>query len=81
MISLRAGLLFIDFSGGDLMHLSGTVEIVWDGEEVRQFAGAERLWRVRVSHGWRRRKALGLRWVFRDYAPTAARTGTWGTAP
>jgi uncharacterized protein len=78
LMSPRAGLLFIDFARGDLLHLSGTVEIVWDGKEVHQFAGAERLWRVRVSHGWRRRNALVLRWAFRDYAPTTGRTGTWG---
>jgi uncharacterized protein len=78
LASPQAGLLFIDFVHGDLMHLSGTVEIVWDGEETPQFAGAERLWRVRVSHGWRQRGALALRWMFRDYAPTTARTGTWG---
>jgi uncharacterized protein len=76
--SPRAGLLFIDFAGGDLLHLSGTVEIVWDGDELHRFPRAERLWRVRVSHGWRRLGALALRWVFRDYAPTTARTGTWG---
>jgi uncharacterized protein len=77
LVSPRAGLLFIDFTHGDLLHLSGTVEIVWDGDEARQISGAERLWRVRVSHGWRRRGALALRWAFRDYAPTTARTGTW----
>jgi len=77
LLSPRAGLLFIDFARGDLLHLSGTVEIVWDTDEVRQFAGAERLWHVRVSHGWRRRNALALRWAFRDYAPTTERTGTW----
>jgi hypothetical protein len=57
LVPPRAALLFIDFTRGDLLHLSGTVEIVWDVDEVGQFAGAERLWRVRVSHGWRRRGA------------------------
>jgi len=77
LVTPRAGLLFIDFACGDLLHRSGTVEIVWDGAEMQQFAGAERLWRMRVSHGWRRRNALALRWAFRDYASTTARTGTW----
>ncbi len=71
----RAGLLFVDFRRGDLLHLSGTVEIVWDAAGV--FDGADRLWRVRLSHGWRRRGAMPLRWSFRDYAPTTERTGTW----
>jgi predicted pyridoxine 5'-phosphate oxidase superfamily flavin-nucleotide-binding protein len=80
LISPRAGLLFIDFTTGDLLHLSGKVEIVWESDEVRQFTGAERLWHVRVSHGWRRRGALGLRWALRGYAPTTERTGMWDFA-
>ena len=51
----RAALLFIDFERGGLLHLQGTTEIVWDGPEVREMEGAERLWRVRVERGWRRR--------------------------
>jgi len=59
----RAALLFVDFARGDLLHLHGTTEIVWDGPEVRSFPGAERLWRVEVQRGWRRRGALPLRWT------------------
>jgi len=59
----RAALLFVDFERGDLLHLQGTTEIVWDGAEVRRLAGAERLWRLRVVRGWRRRGALSLRWT------------------
>lgn len=61
----RAALLFVDFGQGDLLHLRGTTEIVWDGPEVRRFAGAERLWRFRVERGWRTRGALPLRWTVR----------------
>lgn len=58
----RAALLFVDFERGDLLHLQGTVEVVWEGPEVRALPGAERLWRLRVERGWRRRGALPLRW-------------------
>lgn len=58
----RAALLFVDFERGDLVHLQGSVEILWDGPEVRALPGAERLWRVRVERGWRRRGAIPLRW-------------------
>jgi predicted pyridoxine 5'-phosphate oxidase superfamily flavin-nucleotide-binding protein len=51
----RAALLFIDFPTGDLLHVQGTTEIVWSGPEVRALDGAERLWRIRVERGWRRR--------------------------
>jgi predicted pyridoxine 5'-phosphate oxidase superfamily flavin-nucleotide-binding protein len=56
----RAALVFPDFTTGDLLHVQGTTEIQWDGPEVRAVPGAERLWRVRVERGWRRRGALAL---------------------
>ena len=57
----RAALLFVDFEGGDLLHLRGTTEIVWDGPELGRFPGAERLWRLHVDRAWRRRAALEIR--------------------
>jgi predicted pyridoxine 5'-phosphate oxidase superfamily flavin-nucleotide-binding protein len=57
----RAALLFIDFAGGDILHLQGTTEIQWDGPEVAALEGAERLWRFHVERLWRRRGALTLR--------------------
>ncbi len=47
----RAGLVFIDFDSGDLLQLTGTTEIVWDGPQVRAIEGAERLWRLTPSRG------------------------------
>ncbi len=80
LLDPRVGLLFMDFATGDLLQLQGRAEVVWDGDEVRSFAGAERLWRVRVTAGWRRRTALPVRWTFRDYATTTERTGVWNMA-
>jgi predicted pyridoxine 5'-phosphate oxidase superfamily flavin-nucleotide-binding protein len=72
----RAGLLFIDFSSGELLQLQGRVEIDWaagnSGPE-----GAERLWRVRIECGWRLRGAFPFAWTFGDYAPTTLKTGVW----
>jgi predicted pyridoxine 5'-phosphate oxidase superfamily flavin-nucleotide-binding protein len=59
----RAALVFVDFARGDLLHLQGRTEIVWHGPEVSALEGAERLWRVHVERGWRRRAALALRWT------------------
>lgn len=53
----RAALLFVDLARGDLLHVQGTTEIQWEGAELRAFTGAERLWRVHVERGWRRRGA------------------------
>jgi predicted pyridoxine 5'-phosphate oxidase superfamily flavin-nucleotide-binding protein len=59
----RTALLFVDFVRGDLLHLQGHADIVWDGPEVRAFEGAERLWRIRLERAWRRRGAVPLSWT------------------
>ncbi len=73
----KAAVLFPDFSTGDLLHLTGQVEIVGEGEAAHRFPGAERLWRVHVASGWRGRGALPLRWGPPSYAPTTLATGRW----
>jgi hypothetical protein len=61
----RAGLLFVDFEQGDLLHLQGTTSILWEGAEVDAVPGAERLWQVRVERAFWKRGALPLRWSLR----------------
>jgi ferredoxin-NADP reductase/predicted pyridoxine 5'-phosphate oxidase superfamily flavin-nucleotide-binding protein len=80
MLNPQAGLLFVDFTAGDLLYVAGEVEIVWHGQDLTSFQAAERLWRVNINHGWRRRGALPLRWTFDEYAPTTLVTGTWREA-
>jgi predicted pyridoxine 5'-phosphate oxidase superfamily flavin-nucleotide-binding protein len=77
LLDPRATLLFVDFERGDLLHVSGTVEVDWSDDAAAVFAGAERVWRLHVVCALRRRSAVPLRWAFRDYAPTTERTGTW----
>ena len=81
LLSGKAAVLFPDFSTGDLLNLIGRVEIADDGEQVRRFPGAERLWRVHVMSGWRGRGVLPLRWGPPTYAPTTLATGQWGRPP
>jgi uncharacterized protein len=76
----RAGVLFIDFDSGDLLTLTGTAEVVWGGDELKAFDGAERAWRFRIEAGWRLRDALPLRWAYRELSPHSAITGTWAEA-
>ncbi len=76
-VNPRAALLFPDFVTGELLHLAGAVETVWDGEEVSRFRGAERLWRLHVASGWRHHAALPMRWWLPGYAPSTEATGTW----
>jgi uncharacterized protein len=72
----RGGLLFIDFNSGDLLQLQGSATIDWHPDGAGP-SGTERLWRVAVERGWRRRSAFPFRWRFGDYAPTTLATGTW----
>lgn len=80
LINPKAGLLFIDFNSGDLLHLSGRTEIILEGPLVEAFQGAERLWMFHVEHVVRRPAALGLRWRFDGVSPTSLLTGTWEQA-
>jgi len=70
----RAGLVFVDFTTGDVVQLQGTTEIQWDGPEVAALDGAERLWRLHVERGWRRRAAVALR-SMREPPPAAGSPG------
>ena len=73
----RAGLLFIDYEKGDILHLTTTTDILWEGPEVDAFEGARRLVRLHVEE-WRLIKnSLPFAWVLEEYSPTLKRTGTW----
>jgi ferredoxin-NADP reductase/predicted pyridoxine 5'-phosphate oxidase superfamily flavin-nucleotide-binding protein len=73
----RAGLLFIDFERGDMLHLAVEAEIIWDGPQVQAFAGAERLLRFHVREVVRNVGALPFRWTEPQPAVQNARTGNW----
>ena len=73
----RAGLLFIDFDSGELLHVAATAEFVLEGPELALFEGAERLLRLHVEHAVRRPAALPLRWGDAELSPHLAGTGRW----
>lgn len=76
----KAGFLFIDFETRDLVYLTGRAEIVWDGEEVSAFEGAERLIRFHLDEAIRVTGSLPLIFKFGDYSPVLERTGDWSHA-
>ncbi len=78
LVEPRAALLFIDFATGDLLHLQGTTEVLWQSTETSGLAGAERLWRFHMTSGWRKSHAIPLQWTLREVAPTTTATGIWG---
>ncbi|MFA5981130.1 MAG: pyridoxamine 5'-phosphate oxidase family protein [Pseudomonas sp.] len=72
-----AGLLFIDFASGDVMHLAGHTSLILNGPEVARFEGAQRLWTVTVEQVVRRPAALALRWRFAEFSPYSLAMGRW----
>lgn len=80
LLNPHAGLLFMDFNRGNLMYLTGTAEVIWDGNEIQSFAGAERLLRFHLSTGYRVEGSLPLRWSAPEFSPFLDRTGSWNDA-
>jgi uncharacterized protein len=73
----RAGLLFVDFTKGNLLYLTGTAEVIWEGDEIDTYEGAERLLRFHLDRGHRVEGSLPLRWSAPEFSPFLDRTGSW----
>jgi uncharacterized protein len=69
MINPRAGLLFPNFETGDLLYVSGRGEVIWESDEIKTFAGAQRLVRLFIDQIIHLTDALPLRWRFEEYSP------------
>lgn len=77
VVEPRAGLLFIDFTSGDLLQVSVHCEVIWEGLELNNFRGAERLLRLTVTGMRRMSAALPLRWGPPKFSSVLAFTGAW----
>ena len=75
-----AGLLFVDFSTGDVLQVCGRTEVILDSPLISAFEGAERIWTLDIEQVVFRQAAISLRWAFQEYAPTSLMTGTWAEA-
>ncbi|HMI90689.1 MAG TPA: pyridoxamine 5'-phosphate oxidase family protein, partial [Polyangiales bacterium] len=73
----RAGLLFVDYERGDVLHVATDAEIIWEGPELDSFAGAERLLQLHVRQALRIERALPLRWTEPELSPYLFETGDW----
>jgi len=73
----RAGLLFLDFRQGNLLYLTGTAEVIWEGSEISTYAGAERLLRFHLERGYHVEGSLPLRWSLPEFSPFLNDTGSW----
>ena len=77
LVNPRAGLVFVDFERGHLVHLSGRVEIIFDSPEIAAFQGAERLWQFTVEQVIVRQSTLALRFLPGQTSPNSLLTGSW----
>jgi uncharacterized protein len=82
LINPKAGLLFVDFSTGDELQLTGEAKVILDSPEIAAFQGAERLWQFRARQAIYRPDGLPLRWSLADdgASPSSLMTGDWQEA-
>jgi uncharacterized protein len=62
IVDPRVGMLFVDFSTGSLLQLSGTASIDWDSDAVAREPGAQRLVTIEIEAVIELPGALSLRW-------------------
>jgi hypothetical protein len=79
-VNPRAGIVCADFESGDVLSLTGTARVIWDGPAVAAFAGAERLVVFELESGVLLEHALPLRFTRAVPSPYLAETGTWAEA-
>ncbi|TWF47564.1 pyridoxamine 5'-phosphate oxidase family protein [Neorhizobium alkalisoli] len=82
LLNGKAGLLFVDFTTGDMLQMTGKAEVIFDSPEIAAFQGAERFWTFKPTRIVRRRNALALRWGFQKdgWSPSSLMTGSWSQA-
>lgn len=82
IINSRAGLLFVDHETGDMLQITGRVDVILDSPEIAAFEGAERLWHVMPEKVVMRKDALPLRWSLIEggMSPNSLMTGGWSEA-
>ena len=78
VLNPKAGLLFVDFTSGDVFMLTGTVTLLAsDSPLIEGFQGAQRGWQFTLTQGVTLKAALPFRASFDSYSPNSQATGTW----
>ena len=72
-----AELLFVDFETGDLVTMTCRADIIWNGSDLADFRGAERLLRLTVEEAYFIERAISWSWSRPEQAPQLAGTGSW----
>ncbi|BCD96487.1 hypothetical protein MARGE09_P0687 [Marinagarivorans cellulosilyticus] len=78
LLNPKAGLVFPNFVTGDLLMLTGRVELLTeDDSTIRDFKGADRGWRFCLEKGLKMPRALGFSAKLVQTSPTTKTTGDW----
>lgn len=81
LINPKAGLIFIDFTTGEILMLTGTVELLWDQlDEISYFKGAQRAWKFTLQYGIKLKDALPFRSTLGEFSANSLNTGNWQEA-
>jgi predicted pyridoxine 5'-phosphate oxidase superfamily flavin-nucleotide-binding protein len=82
LLNPKGGLVFVDFASGELLQMTGDVEVILQSPQIAMFQGAERLWRFIPQRIIRRPDALPLRWTADadGASANALMTGDWQQA-
>lgn len=80
----HAGLLFLDFDRSatcddqsDLLYLTGSAKVIWEGAEISDYEGAQRLLKFHLNHGYRMNRNLNLHWSAPEFSPFLVNTEPW----
>lgn len=73
----KAGLLFLDFKTGSMLSVTGHAEVIWDGIDLSEYEGAERLVRFKLDEAVYIPNAYPLKWSAVDASPFLAATDSW----
>ena len=68
-VNPSAGLLFLDFGSGETLQLTGTTEVLWDENAIRDFPGAQRVIRFQIERVIATVNAVPFTWKFLEYSP------------
>jgi predicted pyridoxine 5'-phosphate oxidase superfamily flavin-nucleotide-binding protein len=67
----RIGLLIADFESRDLLQLTGSAAVIWEGQALERHPGAQRLIRVGEVSGRRLRRGFPLDMAAPEFSPQA----------
>lgn len=76
VLNPKSGLLFVDFDSGDLLLLSGSASVTWDGDDVKSIAGAERLLHFDIEQVVAVARGLPFSWSAAEFSRFLDGTGT-----